>query len=581
MSKRKVRLALVSMLTLLLLLASASEALGCTIFMVGKDASVDGSTMITVQQDTRSYPFELIYVPAKDHPEGATRKLVQWPQYARYFDEAGNPIDAEHQYIGVEIPEVPHTYAYMKSIFGVMNEHQVSMAMCTIYPRKELLNFDGKILMTELSFIALERAKTAREAIKVITELGEKYGFASEYSAGKNLVIADPNEIWQLCMWQVGPWDPESGKPGALWVAQRVPDDHVSCIPNGFPIGEIDLDNPDYYMASSNIFSVAIENGWWDPNSGVPFSVVEAYKGEFEGWSTASRKWRGYQLLAPSLDLPRPEEAEKMVGEHGWPYRYPFSVPVEKKISVADLNQFVQDTLEGTPYDLAKNPLGGPFGTWHRTHGNSFDVDGNKDNGREVRNYNTICNDSSQFTEICQMRNWLPNAIGGIVWWSPGPPKAGLRVPFYAGITEVNEQYGHELNQHFPANGFEWGKGAGWAAVFANTFADSLYSYKIQDIKAFKEEVESEARATTPIIDKAALALYEEDPAKAKEFLTTWSNQFAETATRKYWDLNAHLVWKYHNACIWEPIQEQSPKMEHEAWWAEQALEWQQEMEGR
>ncbi|MCR4424898.1 MAG: C69 family dipeptidase [Firmicutes bacterium] len=566
------------MLAILVLVVSAPVVHACTGFMVGKDASVDGSTMITIQQDTTSYDFDLVYVPAKDHPPGTIKKLVDYPQWLRNFDLHGNPIDAETQYTGVEIPEVPHTYAYMRSLFGVMNEHQVSMGMYTIYPRPELRQgedgvADGKLKMTTLSFVAMERAKTAREAIKVITELAEKYGFGSEYSAGKNLIIADPNEIWQLHMVQVGPWEPDSGEPGAVWAAQRVPDDHVAVGCNGFVITELDLDNPDYFMASSNVKTLAIKNGWWDPDSGKPFNFAQAYKGTVEGLGTLQRHWRGYSLIAPHVKLPRGEEALAYKGPEGEYYQYPFSVKAEKKISVADLNVFVRDVYEGTEYDLTRGPLAGPFGTWHRTQGSSFRV-----GDERVQEARGIQADSSQFTEICQMRGWLPNEIGGIVWWAPGPPKAAVRVPFYIGITELSKEYSEGNNHMRFKYGFEWGKTAGWAAVFVNTFGDVMYNYIIKDVVEFQNKIEGQTFSLVPAIDKVALSLYESDPVAARKFLTQWSNQFAEAAVKQHWDFAGHLIWKYHNRLIWEPTIAQSPKMQDADWWIQKALEWQKQV---
>lgn len=550
---------------------------GCNVFAVGKDASVDGSTMVTVQQDTASYPFELIYVPAADHPPGTIKKLPDYPQYCRYFDEAGTPIDADHVYTGVEIPEVPHTYAYFKSLFGVMNEHQVSMGMSTIYPRNDLRNKTGKLKMTILSFVALERAKTAREAVKIIGELAEKYGFSSEYSAGKNLTIADPNEVWFLHMFQSGKdWDPESGEPGAIWVAQRLPDDHVACFSNTIAIHEIDLDNPDYFMASANLIPVAEKNGWW-PAGKRPFNVCEAYfPSPVPGWC-AGRQWRGWNLINPDLKVLTPEQAAVTKKADGTPYRYPFSAKPAKKVSVEDLSNWVKDTHDGTAYDLAVGPLAGPFGGWQRTQGDTFKTS----DGKEFEDFEGIANDTSQFTEVCQMRGWLPNEIGGIVWWAPGPPKTCLRVPFYIGMTELSEQYGHDLNQHFPPSAFQWGKGAGWAAVFTNTFSTTLYNHIIKDVLEFQNKIEGQARSLIPGIDQAALALYKDSPAKAREFLTNWCNSFAEDAVKKHWDFNAYLVWKYHNRYIWEPTQSQSPTMNNQQYWIDEQYKWIQSQPGR
>ncbi len=186
----------------LFLLAISLSAFACTSFIVGKKASVDGSTMITISQDQPVYDFRLEYIPAKDHKPGTIKTLYDYPQSFRWWDEYGNPIDAHApELIAAEIPEVPHTYGYIRRMFGVMNEYQLSTGMATMsnmYLRNELWSQETKLRMTTLSYLAMERAKTAREAIKVIAKFAEEYGFKGERIAGKTLVIGDPSEVWVL-----------------------------------------------------------------------------------------------------------------------------------------------------------------------------------------------------------------------------------------------------------------------------------------------------------------------------------------------------------------------------------------------
>ena len=568
-----------------LIIFNAMQASACTCFAVGKDASVDGSTFITIQQDTRSYDPRLFFVPAKDWPEGAMRPCPDYPQYQRWFDEYGNPKNADEIYEAYdrhtpaegpvekfEIPQVRHTYAYFHGLFGVMNEHQVSFGMPTLSINDALWNDNGKLRMTQLTMIAAERARTAREAIKIMGELAEKYGFRGEYTPGKGLGVGDPNEVWILHMMCAGPfWTPESGEPGAIWVAQRVPDDEVSVFPNGLMIGEIDFDDHENFMYSSNVKKVAEEMGWWDPDSDKPFNFMEAYsQGQPFSWSTRFRKWRGYQLVKPSLKLPDPVEQLEIEGPNGGVYRYPFSVKPDKKVSVEDLFQWTRDRMEATKFDRTKGPLAGPFGDTHRTFGLGLTY-----NGEKIISPRAISADYTQYSEVCQMRSWLPDPIGGIIWWSPGEPAASFRVPFYAGITKVPES--HATGNQYE---MEWGKTAYWAVTFVNTFSPVMYKYIMEDVREVQHEIDSKGLAAIPGIDAAALKLYETDPDQARTFLTQWCNQFAEDATERYWDLCNYLIVKYHNLYINKPKVAQTPKIPDEEYWKKIALEYQKEVIG-
>ncbi|GAI76306.1 unnamed protein product, partial [marine sediment metagenome] len=216
---------LLSVVGLFLLAISLSAFADCTTFMIGKDASVDGSTMLTIHQDTPTYDFRLTYIPAKDHEPGTMKELYDYPQQYRWWDKYGNPIDAEGgDKVAALIPEVPHTYAYMRGLFGVMNEYQVSMGMPTLAGiHEELWNDESKLRLTQLSYVAMERATTAREAIKIMGSLGEEFGFKGEYTAGKGLSVGDPNEVWLFHIMGPGPfWTPGSTDYlGAIWLAQR------------------------------------------------------------------------------------------------------------------------------------------------------------------------------------------------------------------------------------------------------------------------------------------------------------------------------------------------------------------------
>jgi len=273
---------LILVLGLFLLTISLLAFADCTIIMVGKGATKDGSTIVSTSQDQPEFDARLEYIPPKDHAPGTIKTVYDFPTKFRCWDKYGKPIDATAEdKIVARIPEVEHTYGYIRRMLGVINEHQVSTAMAAMEGENlsnVLMNDYTKLRSTVLTYIALERAKTAKEALKVITQLAEEYGFKGGLVTGQSIVIADPNEIWLLHMTEPGPfWTHDSGEPGAIWVAQRLPDDHVGVCPNGFSIQVVDFDDHDNFAYSSNLVSFAEEMGWYNPDSGMPFNFNEVY----------------------------------------------------------------------------------------------------------------------------------------------------------------------------------------------------------------------------------------------------------------------------------------------------------------
>jgi len=585
---KRFKLILVFLILSFLLLTTLFQSLACTVFVVGKDASADGSTMVTVEQDKPMLEHRLWMNPAKDHEPGSMRRCPDYPQLQRWHDLSGNPIDADNVAIAydrqsplegteevLEIPEVEHTYAYMASVFAVMNEHQVGFAMPTVSCSPELWNDEGQLRITQLTMIAAERAKTAREAIQIMGELAEKYGFRGEFTPGKGLGLIDKEEAWIFHVIQAGPfWEADSGEPGAVWAAQRVPDDEVAVFANGILIDEIDFDDTENFMYSSNLKSFTEEMDYWDSESGESFNFRNVFlKGENNPEPSRFRQWRGLDLVAPSLNLPDPDEQVYLKGADGGHFWYPFSVKPDKPVTLTDLFTWTRDNLEGTKFDLTKGPLAGPFGPPQRTQGYNFST---KD-GKQVREPQAIAHDNGKYTEVLQARSWLPDPIGGLAWYSPGRPKTAFRVPFYCGVNDIPPSHA-EGDQYT----FEWGEdSAWWAATAVNTIAQGMYKYIIEDVKVKQNELESEAMAMIPAIDKQALELYESDPEKAREFLTSFCSRFATDATRRWWDLAEHLILKYANRFVNLPEVCQKPKMHDEDYWIEEALKYQEEVRGR
>jgi len=525
-----------------LTLSADSEA-NCTVIMVGKKASADGSTMATHTCDCGICDWTWRHVPAADHKPGETRKIYHINQYKTWPPEQGLKWDLYLQdFTGLEIPEVPHTYAYHHGMFGYINENQVAIGESTIGTHRKLVNNTpaAKFDITMLTLIAMERARTAREAIKIMGSLAEKYGYGYN-DDGEMLCVHDPNEVWVFEIMPVGPlWKPESGKPGAVWCAQRVPDDQVSVCPNESRIGEIDLKNPDYFMASPNVISLAIEQGLYDPKSGQPFNWKRAYSpAEGSARSTDGRRarlWRFFDLVAPSQRF-SPETPNM---------DFPFSVKPDKLIAVEDVMRFTRDRAQGTTFDRVKGIRGGPFL-----------------NPNYYGTTRTICDPRAEYTTITQCRGWLPNPIGGLVWIAFGVQDTSCYMPFYAGITAMPDSF--RVGDHWVFNR----ESARWAFDYVDFHVQVAYSYGLEEVKKAQAKWEAEAVTRTKEIDEKALTLYQESPAKAAEFLTGYCLNNAKNVVEAWWKLGDDLLVKFNHLKFYDLEKRQMDRSRpaYPEWW--------------
>ena len=395
---------------------------GCTTITAGRLATVDGSVITSHTDDSHRTRSWFNIVPAKDYQAGETVDM-----FKRMKDDSQAMPAYKHVKIG-EIPQVKHTYQYVNTAYPGMNEKQLGIGESTFGGREELQSDNGLIDTQRLCKLMLERCTTARDAIRLADELTKKYGWID---AGECLTIADKNEVWHFEI--VGPG---KGKKGAVWVAQRVPDGHISCNANASRIRQIDLADKDYFMASENVFDVAKENGWWDPDEG-PFEFCYAYAPHSRKSVAARRReWRIFDLLAPSLHLDPESE------------NYPFSVKPDTLISLMDLVEVFQDYYEGTPYNMIKNltvkdkdgkcvisPLANPFMPYdanklHRING-----------GWGWLGERTIARWYTMYATIIQLRNYMPDDIGGVEWIAMDNVATSIYVPVYAGTTDVAEAY--------------------------------------------------------------------------------------------------------------------------------------------
>ncbi len=532
---------------------------GCTVVIVGKDASVDGSVITTHTADCGFCDWTWRYVPAADHEPGSMRKIIHIAQFVTFPPDVGLKYDlVKNRDAVLEIPQVPHTYGYLHGAFGYMNDFQLAIGESTIGCRKKMDNPTpaAKFDITMLTLLAMEQCKTAREAIKLMGTLAEKHGYGFT-DTGEMLAVADPNEVWIFEIMPVGPlWTPKSGKPGAVWCAQRVPDDHVSVCPNESRIGEIDLKNKAYFLASPNVISYAIEAGFYDPESGEPFNWKKAYSpSEYSAASSngsRGRLWCFFHRVAPSRNF-SPDTPNMEL---------PFSVKPDKKISVLDVMTILRDKFEETPFDVARGLQGGPFkNPNHLPYG--FELEGKRYNTSRVIGVNR-----AEYITVTQCRGWLPDVIGGIVWLAFGAQDTSCFMPLYAGITQIPRSF--EIGDHwvFDRNS------ARWAFDYVDFHTQVVYSQAIQDVRKAQEKWESGAVAKTPIIDKIALELHKKDPTQAREFLTDYCLNNANSVINAWWELGDQLLVKYNKLWIYDTQTRKRKAMKYPEWWLKELVEY-------
>jgi dipeptidase len=532
---------------------------GCTVVLVGKKASVDGSVMTTHTADCSICDWTWRHIPAEEHEPGSTRKIYHISQIRTWPPDVGLKWDKINEnFTGVEIPQIPHTYAYHHGVFGYMNEHQLAMAESTIGCRRKMRNPtpSATVDITTLTLIAMERCKTAREAIKLMGSLAEKFGYGF-HDSGEMLAVADPDEVWIFEIMPVGPlWTPKSGKPGAVWCAQRVPDDHVSVCPNESRIGEIDLNNSDYFMASPNVVSFAVEQGFYDQKSGKPFNWKKAYSpaetSAASSGGTRARLWRFFDLAAPSRDF-SPETPNMDL---------PFSVKPDMLLSLEDVIDITRDKYQGTAFDTTVGLKGGPFSN-PNYHPRSVRVEGNT-----YSTPRTISVNRAEYTTVTQCRDWLPGTIGGIVWLAFGAQDTSCYIPLYAGITEIPKSF--SIGDHWVFNR----ESARWAFDYVDFHAQVVYSHAIQDIKKAQDKWERSAIRRVPAIDITARELHRQNSSLAATFLTDYCINNANKVIDAWWELGDELLVKYNHLSIYDTERRGRKNLPYPEWWLKEVIKY-------
>ncbi len=496
----------------------SGPVLACTNFLVTKGASTDGSTMITYAADSHVLYGELYYRPAADYPEGTMLEVYEW--------DTG-------KYLG-KIKQARHTY----SVVGNMNEHQLAIGETTYGGLPGLVDTTGIIDYGSLMYITLQRARTAREAIKVIGELLAEYGY---YSSGESFSISDPNEVWIMEM--IGKGSPQIVKDkrgrtrtvynkGAVWVAMRIPDGYISGHANQARITTFPLNDPENCIYSPDVISFARE---WGLYSGADkdFSFSDTYAPLDFGAARfcEARVWAGFNRVSSGMD-----KYTDYAKGYDLKNRMPLWVKPDKKLSVQDVIGMMRDYYQGTDLDMTKDIGAGPYQSIVRWRPMTWNVD-----GETFFHERAISTQQTGFSFVAQSRSWLPDPVGGILWFSVDDSYSTVYVPMYCGITQVPETYavGNGSMMEFSDNS------AFWVFNQVSNLAYTRYKDMIVDIQKVQTALEGKFIAHTSVVDKAATDLYKTDPAKAREFLTDYSVNQANSTVMRWKELYRYLFTKY------------------------------------
>jgi len=519
-----------------------SEVRACSTILVGKKATSDGSVLMSHSCDGDI--MGLIYImPAKKYPSG-TRLPMYWniPRPKTHREYMAN---LRKGYDHVDYLPIEQTYRSIilagnveNMTTGGLNEHGLNIAIEFLPMRSGLACKRGVVgpnsnhWTTSLIANALMRAKTARQAIRIIGGMVEHYGFQYYRAphAGVALPIADDKEAWLMEIFGPGEkWTPDSGKPGGVWCARRIPDGQVGCSANRSRIGKVDLQNRDMFMASPNIYSLAEELGFW--KEGEPFVWHDVYGGQ-GGIHNSLREWRALSLVAPSLGLRPPGDPAAV--------RYPFSVKPDKPVTVQRLMAVMRDGYEGTEFDLTeheafnpngrKSPLARPWGP-----AELFDL-------LEIKAERALCTPTSGYVFVAQLRDWLPDSIGNCLWFAYGPAYTSCFAPIYAGVTDLPDSW--DIGPDYTKIRRDQ---TPWNFRLVFSLANNLrYQDAMQDIRQVFEPAEAAFFDMQARFEKTATDVASKEGAPGIErFLNAYADNCLKQVGYGYRELVDYLMFRY------------------------------------
>lgn len=493
------------------MLLASSGAFACSNLIVGKKASVDGSVMVSYNADDYGMFGHLCHYPAGTHPKGSMRQIYDWDSGV---------------YHG-EIEEAPVTY----NVIGNINEFQLSIGETTYGGREEMVDSTGILDYGSLIYVTLQRAKTAREAISVMTSLVEKYGYNSE---GETFSICDPNEAWIMEMQGTG-----AGSKGVVWVALRIPDDAICAHANQSRIGKFNMKDKKNVLYSKNVISYARKMGWFNGKDS-EFSWKNTYAfPDFSGRRFCdARVWSFFNHYADDFDrylpwaLGKDKDAEDM----------PLWIVPNRKLSVADVENGMRDHYEGTALALDTTSIGGGiYEMPYRPTPLTFTVD-----GKQYFNERPISTQQTAFTFVSQLRSWLPREIGGVLWFGNDDANMVAYTPVYCGNTVQPACYntkGADAVTFSSDNAF-------WLCNMVSNMVYPRYSQLFPELKAVRDSLETSYFANQASIEKQAVDLYQTDKAAALKLLNNYSNTKADEMLASWKHLATRIIVKYNDMAV-------------------------------
>ena len=484
-------------------LSLAGQADACTNLIAGKKASADGSVMVTYAADSHNLYGMLTHTPAAKHAPGEMRKVVEW--------DTNKPLG--------EIPQPSETY----NVVGNINEHQLAIGESTWGGHKELVDTTGQAIIDygSLIQIALERCKTAREAVELTGDLVNKYGYAS---SGESFSIADKNEVWVMEM--IG----KGAEKGAVWIAVRIPDNAISGHANEPRIRKVDMKDKKNVLHSKDVISFARKRGYFSGKD-EDFSFADAYENHDASTRRGcdARVWSYFRRFAPDTD----KYYDWCAGKSDEPM--PLYVVPEKKVSLKDMQESMRDHFEGTSFDMTQDVGAGPYHVPYRWRPMEYEVDGKK-----YCMERAIATQQTGWSFVSQSRDWLPDPVGGVLWFGTDDTNTSVYMPFYCGMTEVPSQL-----KPGDINTFDMDANF-WMTNWVANQAYNRYDQMIPDIRKVQGALEDKFQNDRPLQEAILKGLVEAGDMDAyRKAVNTEGAEIAKDATDAYRDLAIYLFVKY------------------------------------
>lgn len=497
-------------LSLSAMLFAVMAGSACTNFLVGKKASKDGSVFISYSADSYGMSGYLAHFPAAVHPEGAMRDVYDWDTGV---------------FLG-RIPEARVTY----NVMGNINEHQVAIAETTFGGRPELVDTTGIIDYGSLMYIALQRSRTAREAIDVMTSLVQEYGY---YSSGESFSIADPNEVWILELIGKG-----AKEKGAVWVAVRIPDDCISAHANQARIRKFDMKDKENVRYSKDVVKFARKMGYYN-GSDADFDFAAAYcPADFGGLRYCdARAWSFFNLFADA------DMSKYVAWASGDATAEPMPLYFKPKapLSLQDVQRGMRDHYENTPFDITNDLGAGPYKMPYRISPLSCEVD-----GKEYFNERPISTFQTAFTFVAQLRSFMPNAVGGVMWFGTDDANMVVYTPVYCCATAVPDCY---AKQYADPVEFSW-KSSFWVFNWVSNMIYPKYSMVIDDMRNVQGELENGIYELSREVELKALDAAKASPEYAVAMLTDFTCNTAETVLAEWKKFGEKIIVKYNDFVV-------------------------------